>query len=312
MSSPGEQQPWLSVVIPIHRARHWLDEALDSITSDPERPIAVIALDSTPEGPCESILERHRDRLAIHYEYQPDVPSWTKKTNMGVAIASSMHVCTLHQDDLWSPSRLETASRMIERHPDAALYLTAARIIDERGAKLGHWRPPFPFGVVRGADYRELLLVQNSIAMPSPIWKRDAYLDVGGMDETLWYTPDWDLWLKLGAAGPVVFDPEPSAAFRIHANSLTMTGDRNEMAHELETILSRHDSEDSRFRKLSRASVRVNTALADAAGGGVRAALSAVADIVRLGPVDAVRYLRYSRLIERVLPRMRLRLRGAL
>lgn len=305
--------PWLSVVMPVHRGGAWLDEALASIPGpDARGSIAVIIRDSTPEGPCESVIAPHRDRLPIDYEHHPDIASWTRKTNMGVAAARSEHVCTLHQDDVWLPTRADVIARMIAGHPDAALLITGAVIMGGNSEILGQWCPPLESAVQCPRQFRDRLLVQNTIAMPAPVWRRDAYLASGGLDEALWYTPDWDLWLKLAAQGPVVFDPEPTAAFRIHGSSLTMTGNRSEMARELAEVLARYDASDPRFAALSKVSAKVNMALAETSSGKASAIFRAFASIARLGPVGAARYLHYSRLAERVIPRVRMRLKGAI
>ncbi|MFU7527856.1 glycosyltransferase family 2 protein [Qipengyuania sp. ASV99] len=307
------QPPWLSVVMPVHRGGVWLDEALASIPApDARGSIAVIIRDSTPEEPCEAIIAPHRERLPIDYEYLPDIASWTRKTNMGVAAARSEHVCTLHQDDLWLPARAKVIARLIADHSDAAMLVTGAVIIGSNSEVLGRWSPPLQGAVQCPRQFRDRLLVQNSIAMPAPVWRRDAYLACGGLDEALWYTPDWDLWLKLAAQGPVVFDPEPTAAFRIHGSSLTMTGNRGEMARELAEVLARYSASDRRFAALSRASAKVNMALAEASTGKAAAAFGALASIARLGPFGAVRYLHYSRIAERVIPRLRMRLKRAI
>ena len=56
---------------------------------------------------------------------------------------------------------------------------------------------------------------------------RESAVAAGGLDETLWYTADWDLWLKLAAAGPTVYLPRPLAAFRVHPESQTATRSRS-------------------------------------------------------------------------------------
>lgn len=309
----SKDQPWLTVVMPVHRGGAWLDEALASIPSPgQDGTIAVIIRDSTPEGPCTAPIEPHRSRLPINYEYWPDVPSWTRKTNLGVEAAQSEHVCTLHQDDIWLEGRAELAQRMIAEHPDAVLYLSSAAIIDPASNTLGVWSPPLDEAVQDRPTYRDRLLVQNSIAMPAPIWKRDAYLASGGLDEDLWYTPDWDLWIKLAEQGDVIYDSTSSAAFRIHGSSLTMTGDRAEMERELRTVLNRYCLADARMRPLTSASVNVNTALAEASSGKLSAAFGAFTSIASLGPVGAWRFLKYSRLVERLIPRLRLRFSGTM
>ncbi|XUU59502.1 glycosyltransferase [Erythrobacter sp. HA6-11] len=307
-------RPWLSIVMPVHQPNQWLDDALASIEDDGrDGGVEVIIRDSTPEFPAGAVFVRqHRDRLNIDYAHMPHIASWTRKTNIGVEEARGHHVCTLHQDDLWLPERIATIRDMMASAPDAALYLTPARLIDNASRDLGGWRPPFKQGQVPQSAFREMLLVQNSIAMPAPVFKRDAYLAAGGLDESLWYTPDWELWLKLGEQGPVVFDPCPTSAFRIHGGAQTMTRSRSEFAEQLGIVLDRHLAEDGPTARISRASVAINTALAQAAAGDSTAKWRALGSFAKLGPVDAVRYLKYSRLVERLWPRLRLRFAGGL
>lgn len=313
MSTPSPR-PWLSIVMPVHQPNQWLDDALASIEDDGrDGGIEIIIRDSTPDFPAGAVfVAQHRERLRIDYDHMPHIASWTRKTNLGVEEARGRLVCTLHQDDVWLPERITVIRAMISEHPDAALYLTPSRLIDSASRDLGGWRPPFAPGKVEQVAFRDMLLVQNSIAMPAPVFCRDAYLKAGGLDESLWYTPDWELWLKLGEQGPVVFDPRPTTAFRIHGGAQTMTRSRSEFAEQLGIVLDRHLAEGSPTERISRASVRINTALAEAAAGDARAKWRALGSFARLGPVDAVRYLKYSRLIERLWPRLRLRFAGGL
>ncbi len=68
----------------------------------------------------------------------------------------------------------------------------------------------------------EALIVQNFIACPAPGFPTALAKRMGGMDDRLWYTADWDFWLKLAASGPLVYSGEPLAAFRIHPQSQTV------------------------------------------------------------------------------------------
>ena len=305
-------RPFISVVMPVHGGGDWLDAALTSIRPDGPGEIELVIRDSTPGQSRADVVARHAGRLRIDYAYMPEVASWTRKTNLGVEAARADYVCTLHQDDLWLDGRLARAREMIGRFPDAALLLSPSLIADDAGRRLGQWRPPFRPGRIAPAIYRDLLLVQNSIAIPAPIMRRDGYLAVGGLDESLWYTPDWDLWLKLGDQGPVAYDPQPATAFRVHGHSLTMNGDRQEFAEQLEIVLARHLRAGSKTARISRASVRINTLLSEAALRNPQALLGALATFLALGPINGSRYLRYSRIVERALPRLRLRFAGAL
>jgi hypothetical protein len=163
----------------------------------------------------------------------------------------------------------------------------------------------------------ERLLVQNFIAAPAPVFRRDAYLAVGGLNESLWYTADWDLWLKLQAIGAVCFHAEVTAAFRVHGSSLTVSGSRDasDFREQMRTVLERHlprlQARVGPVRRAGNASVEVNTALAAASRGDLSQLGRAARALLALRPADWIRFLRDSRLADRLWPRLRARLAGA-
>ena len=311
--------PWLSVLTPCHEGARWLDATLASVARQDCDGVEIIILDSSQGQDCAEIANRHAGTLNIRYEHRPEVVSWTGKTNLAAQAARAPHLAMLHQDDLWLPGRAESLRRQLATHPDAALLLSPAQIIDQNGRKLGLWRCPLPSGVVEGDLLVERLLVQNFVALPAPVFSRDAWIAAGGLDETLWYTPDWDLWLKLAALGPVVYHAEPSTAFRIHAGSLTVSGsrDRTGFAAQMTTVVDRHIGRIPAARrgavlKAARASVTVNDSLAAAATTGTARELArACGAVLRLSPPQALRFWRDSRIADRLWPRVRARLAGA-
>src|SRR5207248_6015 len=145
--------------------------------------------------------------------------------NVGVAMATADHVCWLHQDDLWLAGRARAVREWIAAAENAALHLAPSAIIDRDGNTLGFWRCPLPVGrKLESALVTQRLLVQNFIAAPAPVFRKQAWLDCGGMDEQLWYTGDWDVWLKLASIGPVIYHDQVTTGFRIHRGSQTIAG----------------------------------------------------------------------------------------
>ena len=137
------------------------------------------------------------------------------------------------------------------------------------------------------------------------------------MDNTLWYTADWDFYLKLAAAGPVVYHPEALTAFRIHGSSLTVSGSRDaaDFEQQMQIVLDRHrgllspEAADETLR-MARTSIAINTSLANAAAGSRTALFSALGRLLTLWPMQLLHYWQWSRFGERVIPRLRLRLAG--
>ena len=89
----------------------------------------------------------------------------------------------------------------------------------------------------------------------------------------MWYTADWDLYLKLARAGEVYVRAAATTAFRVHAKSLTMTGSRDAAAFRAQhdQVLDRHLPAlaplPRGLERRARAGIAVNCALAAAANG---------------------------------------------
>ena len=182
---------------------------------------------------------------------------------------------------------------------------------------MGLWRCPLP-RTDRPLDPDLLigrLLVQNFVSMPAPTFRRETALAVGGMDEQLWYTADWDLWLKLAAAGVTRYYPQPLACFRIHPASQTAlrSAAAEDYRRQHEVVLERHLgawqaplSRKTAARRAARFSIEVNASLA-ACAHRQRPNLGRLAlRFLTLGPVGLYRFFRDSRIIERVGSRLRL------
>jgi glycosyltransferase involved in cell wall biosynthesis len=314
-----DEKPFLSVVMPIHEGTEWIGATLESLAAEPGDGLEIIVIDSSPTRATSDIVERFIDRLPLRLLQRTDVKPWQTKTNLGVELATADHACILHQDDLWIAGRVSAVRRWLAKAPEAAIHLAPTLIIDRHGRQLGRWTCPLPADEVLGTEFvLERLLVQNFVSVPAPIFRRDAWLACGGMDDALWYTPDWDIWAKLVSAGPVVYHDEATTAFRVHGSSLTVTGSHNagEFRSQMEIVLKRHLDRlpaaiRNRMEPAARASINVNVSLAAASAGNLRAMFQAARDMLSLGPSGIRRYLRDSRLMERVMPRLRAKLSGA-
>jgi hypothetical protein len=194
------------------------------------------------------------------------------------------------------------------------MHLHPCYIIDETGKRLGVWRCPLPVtqSPVSAKVFIKRLLVQNFIAVPTPTIRRDAYLSVGGMDNLLWYAPDWDLYLKIAGLGNIYYHPIPLACYRIHNTSLTVLASRNDsdFRRQHEIIVDRHLTKldlvaQNQVLPVARASINVNTALAAALRGQYNCLFKAFVSLLVLGPRGMRQYLVFSRIIDRAFPRLR-------
>jgi GT2 family glycosyltransferase len=312
--------PWLSVVVPVHEGARFLPATLESAAAERPEGVEFLLYDSSDDlGVSRAVAERFADRLALRYVATPELKPWTAKTNRGVREAAAGHVAMLHQDDLWLPGHLAAVREALASASEVAMTLGPSRYIDAAGNDVGPWGLPFAPGLHEGAEFAATMIVQNTVAIPSPVIRREAWLQVGGMDDALWYTADWDLYLKLAGAGPVHVRPGATTAFRLHGSSLTMTGSRKaeEFREQHEVVLARHLAAvpprlRARQERLARAAVAANCALAAGSRGGMGALVRGLGAVLALGPLAWGQFLAQTRLIDRVRPRLRLAMAGAL
>ena len=312
-------KPTLSIIMPVHEGAEWIGATLDSLCNETADDLEVIVLDSSPTPATAAIVSRYTDRLPIRMMREPDIVAWQTKTNLGVETAAAEYACMLHQDDLWLPGRMDAVRRWIGRDPQADLHLAPTAIIDRKARRLGTWNCPLPSETALKPEFLlERLVVQNFISVPAPVFRRSAWLATKGMDAALWYTADWDLWFKLASIGRTIYHRDVTTAFRVHGSSLTVTGSRDalDFRSQMELVLSRYVDRlpaaiRSQAEPAAKASISVNVSLASASNGNLSQLSSAVGQVLGLGPSGIRRYLRDSRLGERVGSRLRAKLAGA-
>lgn len=311
-------RPWLSILMPIYNGENYLRCALNSIFKQASKTdFEVIAVDDGSTDSSLSILEDFQQRLPLRIDRLSRVGNWVKVTNHALSIATGHYVCFLHQDDLWLEDRLLTVRNITSAWPTADLILQPTRFVDHRGRFVGLWRCPLPKDrLLSSSRVLERLTVQNFVAIVAPVFRREVALDSGGLDEGLWYTADWDLWLKIASRGPTICWPSPLSAFRLHPTSQTVVRSANlaDFRSQFEAVHNRHleswQATEKTRQAVSRAarfSMEVNVALAAASHGLPQDWLGIVAKGIEMGPSCLGRYIRDSRILERLLSRFRAR-----
>ncbi len=309
-------RPWLSVIMPIRNGENYLDHALQSVLSQRDDGIEVIAVEGGSTDKTVDILNAYRGRLHLRLLSAQGLDNWVDKTNHGLAHARGDYVCFLHHDDLWAEDRLRVLRATIEKAPDATMFLHPSWFIDPEGKRVGLWRCPLAHGVELEPEFVvRRLFVQNFISIPAPLFSRKQALLVGGLDPALPYTADWDFWLKMTSTGKTYYHPRALSSFRIHPHSQTIEASLrlDDFRRQLDVVLDRHlDRRDvgriehPRLRRVARFSIEVNTGLAALAHGFRSNPIRLLSEFLGLGPAGWHQYLRDSRIIERTLPRYRI------
>ena len=135
--------------------------------------------------------------------------------NLGFRRVEGDILAWLNSDDFLLPGALHTVSRFFTEHPDVDAAYGHRVLVDEQGSEIGRWcLPPHQERAFLWADW---------IPQESFFFRRRAWdLAGGALDESQRFALDWDLILRMHAAG-VRFARIPAflAAFRVHPNQKT-------------------------------------------------------------------------------------------
>jgi len=172
--------------------------------------------------------------------------------NKGFAQAKGRFLTWLNADDLLMPGTLSEAKRTLSRHPQAkwmtgnSFRFTPDKRVME--CSWGPWCMPKGFQGKNGPI---------AVFGPTSFFSRDLFLKVGGMDESLHYVMDTDLWIRFMAAGvSYVRLNHVCWAFRMHELSKTAEygshllkeAARDKLQGELKTCFERHAYHYSRLK----------------------------------------------------------------
>lgn len=135
----------------------------------------------------------------------------------GFRMARGEILAWLNSDDIYLPGALQAAAGFLRDHPEAGLVYGDAHYCDTEGAIIGRYRT-YSFDLDTLASF-------NFICQPSAFFRRNAFEAVGGLDETLQYAMDFDLWIRIGKRFPCRYLPVYLSSYRLHDASKTIRDD---------------------------------------------------------------------------------------
>lgn len=303
--------------MPTLNGEEFVEQALNSIVLQGDPDVECIVIDGGSTDATLAIISKYQSLVNLQIVTRKESPNWVWSTNRALELAQGPFSCLLHQDDFWLPGRLAAIREALELAPTIGFWVHAVQFVDRSGRPVGRWTCPWPAlpSQIDTQSALATLLVQNFIACPAPIFRTSQARQLGGLDETLWYTADWDFWLRLASHGSVVYLKEPLAAFRLHQNSQTMTGSRdlNAFLRQMDEVVDRYAPQIKdtanliRTLRLARFSNLVNANLAGYVGGYHLDHLEVLSQGLQLGAQGLYDYLILSRIVERASARLRAR-----
>jgi len=210
----------LSVVMPVHNALPYLDEAVRSILDQSFGDFEYVILDDgSTDGSTERLREwAGRDSRIRLLEGAKRLGPAGSSARV-VAQASAPIVVRMDADDLSRPDRLQRLMEVLAANPDAGMVGSLCEIIDADGRPV---RPADPWRLINPSPLAPF--THGTI-----MFRRDLFERLGGYDESLNFWEDIDLCLRMARAAPVLVIPEALYVVRLSATSTRLTTPRSEV-----------------------------------------------------------------------------------
>jgi glycosyltransferase involved in cell wall biosynthesis len=214
-----------SVIIPCHNHEAYLGEAIESVCAQTRPVREIIVVDDGSTKPVQAAPTWKGLTVRI---IRTENRGASAARNLGVSLATGAFVAFLDADDSWAPTKIEMQEKALESNPDIIAMFT------QHTEKPG-WAPcpPVTYPPPDASDDEILVRLWrwNFIALPSVMIRREAFLRLGGFNEHLRCSEDWELWVRLSTAGRFGQVPLPLCYRRIHSCQMTKNFDQIVIYH---------------------------------------------------------------------------------
>ena len=207
-------QPMVSIVTPSYKHGAFLDSTIRSVLAQNYPRIQYFICDGGSQDGTVDIIKRYSDRLAWWCSEKDRGQS--DAINKGWRRATGDILAYLNSDDVLLPGAVERVVRAFQQTPSAGVVYGDWTCLDEHGSELGrgHGGP---------TDLKRLLRDGQSpyIAQPASFYRADVLRRVGLIDDTLQYSMDYDLLLRLAKTSQMLYLPVALAGYRVHMDAKT-------------------------------------------------------------------------------------------
>jgi glycosyltransferase involved in cell wall biosynthesis len=219
----------LSAIVPNYNHGRYIGRAIGALLSQERIPDEIIIVDDASTDDSLAIIEGLASR-------SPRVRSISQPVNMGtnaalrkgLEIATGQYILMAGADDWILPGFCKLGLRMLAQYPAAGLFCGDTVLLDGETGKLFGYRPParpLHRAAFVGPEQCARLLrrMDNFIHTGGTIFRRDAMLEAGGLDDSLGAFADGYLTRKIALTFGFCYAPQNVACWRVFLSGVSRT-----------------------------------------------------------------------------------------
>ena len=181
------------VIATYNRAR-LLKETIESVLKQTFQDFELIVVDDGSTDDTEKVLKSYGDRVR-YFRQENRGPSAAR--NLGIRHARASWISIQDSDDICAPNHLKTLFGFVEKNPDCGMVFANGNYLDDPGPK-GKTIIPREKSkrmAERGVELADLFST-SIVRLQAALLSKEAFLSIGGLDETLRICMDLDLGFR--------------------------------------------------------------------------------------------------------------------
>ncbi|MFF2959158.1 glycosyltransferase [Streptomyces sp. NPDC057963] len=221
------ERPSVAVIIPVRNGAAFIDAALASLAAQTAPPTEVIVVDDASEDDTNARVRQWQQVLPLRLITFAERSGTWRARDTAISEATSELIVQLDADDILLPQHVAVMTEAYGRAP--GLIAPNRMLLSSSSGGV-----PEPITErLPGPDEQLAQMLILSFLGVGTLFSKELYEAVGG------YRPcscaeDWDLWIRMSAAGALISRPEQATyIYRMHPSNISSNVRRRETDPEI-------------------------------------------------------------------------------
>jgi len=216
----------ISIITPSYNQGQYIEQTIISVLEQNYPNLEYIIIDGGSSDNSVEIIKKYEKQLKYWISEKDNGQSHA--INKGFKKATGDIIAWLNSDDIYLPDTLNIVNNIFNKNPD--IDIIYGDVINFTEKKEEYYK----VSEFKINDF----LSRISIHQPAVFWRKKLLNNEGFLDESLYYTMDYDLWMRLFINYKSLKVNLPLAKFRMHNDSKT-TSNPPELYLEYRKVISR-------------------------------------------------------------------------